>query len=55
MNWKTTATGAVAVLMGIGHLISHLMTGDTTMSVVWADISGIVAGVGLVFAQDAHK
>ncbi len=45
-NWKTGATGVAAILLAAADYASH-----GTLS--QADIMGVLAGFGLVAAQDA--
>ncbi len=51
-NWKTTFLGAGAFLGALSSILTHLANGDT--SSLAHDVPIILAGVGLVFAQD-HK
>ena len=52
-NWKTTATGVIAIIIALLGATSALLTGHTPD---WsAVIAAVVAGVGLVHAQDATK
>ena len=50
-NWRTTLAGLGAVSLGLGHLLTHLAAGDT--STLATDLPAIIAGVGLLFGEDA--
>lgn len=55
-NWKTTAAGIAAVLIGVGDFIK-LIFGDAEVS--FADVQvrweAIAMGVGLILARDSDK
>lgn len=51
-NWKTTAAGVGAALTALGHLVTHLSSGDT--STIMADVPLILAGLGLIFGADSR-
>jgi hypothetical protein len=51
-NWKTTAAGAAAILTALADMATALSHGSISGNLS-ADIAGILAGVGLVFAKDA--
>lgn len=53
MNIKTTAVGIGVLALAVGHFLTDLATGTSTMNTIWADIGGIVTGAGFVFAKDA--
>lgn len=46
-NWKTTAAGALSILLGVAGLLGIKGGSDPTAS--WGMI---VAGVGLIFGKD---
>lgn len=52
MNWKTTASGALMVLVGVASLLG-LNFGGTPMSPD-AAIASIMGGLGLIFAKDSN-
>ncbi len=51
-NWKTTATGAAGVLAGVAALLTQLTSGSPDGAVLMTSITGIITGVGLIFAKD---
>lgn len=51
-NWKTTFLGAGAFFGALGNTLTHLAQGDT--STLAHDVPILLAGIGLIFAQD-HK
>ena len=50
-NWKTTAAGGAAVLGVVVHVLNAVSTGDFS-GIGAADITSLIAGVGLLFAKD---
>ena len=52
-SWKTTLAGVGAILGSLGALAKGIADGDKTL--IGTSISGIVAGVGLIFARDNNK
>jgi hypothetical protein len=51
-NWKTTAAAAAAVFTALADMATALSHG-TISGNLSADLAGILAGVGLIFAKDA--
>ena len=49
-NWKTTIAGIGAALAAVSHLLLAIKSGDTSSLV--ADVTAIMAGIGLIFAKD---
>lgn len=52
-NWKTTAAGIAAICTALADIATGIAHGTITTNLA-ADISGIVVGVGLIFARDSH-
>lgn len=52
VNWKTTASGVLSILLGVAALLG-VHVGDATITPD-AAIAMIVAGVGLIFAKDGN-
>lgn len=51
-NWKTTSMGLAAIASALGDFFTAAGHGQITGNLT-ADITGIVAGIGLIFAGDA--
>jgi len=50
-NWKTTATGIIAIVSAVLSAASGLLSGH---AVDWTSvIAAVSAGIGLIHAQDA--
>jgi hypothetical protein len=49
-SWKTMVAGIVAVLAGVGGILTHLI--DGTPIDLTVHFGEIMAGVGLIFAKD---
>ena len=52
-SWKTTVAGVAAVLGAVALALKALADGDYATFV--GSLSGIAAGVGLLFARDNDK
>lgn len=52
MNWKTTTTGILTVLISAASIVKAFLTGGTIVDLP-THIAAITAGLGLVFAKDA--
>jgi len=48
-NWKTTGSGIIMIVLGIGGLLG--IKGGTDPSVA---VTSIVGGLGLIFAKDKN-
>ena len=51
-NWKTTAAGVAAILTALADMVTALSQGSISGTLT-ADVTGIIAGLGLIFAKDA--
>lgn len=54
-NWKTTSAGVLAIIGGITRLVFAIQNKDLTEEAVMTVATGILAGVGLLFARDFNK
>jgi len=52
MNWKTSATGVLGALISILTITKAVLSGQPFDPAL---LTGIVTGIGLVFAADAKK
>ncbi len=52
-NWKTTASGAGAVLIGVLSLLGIKVTGQAPID-PQAALAMIIGGFGLIFAKDGN-
>lgn len=52
-SWKTTATGAGAILVALGSLLQAHFDGDPlTVPNYEVALAAILSGLGLIFARD---
>lgn len=51
-NWKTTAAGLGAIFTALADVAQAAAHGTITGNLA-ADATGIIAGVGLIFAKDS--
>jgi hypothetical protein len=54
INWKTTTAGLAAILTAAGDVITQFTTGHWDPGRLMADWTGLVAGIGLIFAKDGN-
>jgi len=54
MNWKTSITGILTVLISAASIAKSLLDGSSINDLP-THIAAITAGLGLVFAKDAAK
>ena len=55
-NWKTTATGIVAVAVAVLSAVKSVIDNDpATVLDIGTTIAAITAGIGLIAAKDAEK
>jgi hypothetical protein len=54
INWKTTLAGTTAILTAVGDALTQLTTGHWDPGRLMADWTGLVAGIGLIFAKDGN-
>jgi hypothetical protein len=52
MNWKTTATGVLGALISILTITKAVLSGQPFDPAL---VTGIITGIGLIFAADAKK
>ena len=52
VNWKTTASGAAAILAVVADLATSYGTGRPPN--IEADLAGFMTGIGLLFAKDGN-
>jgi hypothetical protein len=53
-SWKTTAGGLAAILGGIGVIANMYATGGWDLHGLGTAVTGIGAGVGLLWAKDSN-
>ena len=53
LNWRTTAMGVGSIMAGVGDLISQLGDGHLRSEQLGPDITGILLGLGFLFARDS--
>lgn len=51
-NWKTTAAGLGAICAALADVLTAASHGTITGNLA-ADATGVIAGVGLIFAKDS--
>lgn len=54
MNWKTTVTGILTLLISAASVARSLIAGEALVDIP-THIAAITAGIGLIFAKDANK
>ena len=53
MSWKTTTTGAVAIIMAVCGALKVLVDDNPAPNPDWpAPIAAVMAGIGLITARD---
>lgn len=52
MNWKTTTTGILTLLISVASVVKSFLDGSGVNDVP-THIAAITAGLGLIFAKDA--
>jgi hypothetical protein len=52
-NWKTTSTGIVMVAGAIAAIVFR--TGPITAELFTGSLTGLLGGIGLIFAKDFDK
>ena len=52
-NWKTTSLGLLAILGAIVAIIFATIGKAVTQELIMTSITGILAGIGLIFAKDS--
>ena len=55
INWKTSAAGAIPILLAVVDLLQMLTSGHFDQAHLLADFGAFAAGFGLVGAQDGKK
>ena len=55
INWKTSAAGAIPILLAVVDILQQLTSGHFDQTHLYADLGAFAAGFGLVGAQDAKK
>jgi hypothetical protein len=55
INWKTSAAGAIPILLACVDILQQLTSGHFDQTHLYADLGAIAAGFGLVGAQDSKK
>jgi hypothetical protein len=55
LNWRTSAAGAVPILLALADLLNQLTSGHLDPNHLYADLGAISMGLGLVGAQDGRK
>lgn len=54
-SWKTSATGAGAILVAVGQVLTATGEGRDWLSALGAALPAIIAGLGLLCARDNDK
>lgn len=54
MNWKTSVTGILTVIISGASIVRSLLSGETVIDLP-THIAAITAGFGLLFAKDNNK
>jgi hypothetical protein len=52
LNWKTTSAGILAIVGAIVGLVFAIINKNLTPEVIMACVTGILGGIGLLFAKD---
>jgi len=53
-SWKTSFAGLALILGAVADVVTQLSTGALDLNRLWADVTGIITGVGLLFAKDGN-
>jgi hypothetical protein len=54
INWKTTSLGIMAIITAVTTLIFGILKGPVTPELITGCASGILLGIGLLFAKDKN-
>jgi len=54
-NWKTTSAGIAAITTAVVHLVYSIKAGTANEAAWEVAITGILIGIGLLFAGDASQ
>lgn len=54
-NWKTTSTGIMAIIGALTRLGFAIKNKDLNEEAIMTVTTGILAGLGLIFARDFNK
>lgn len=52
MNWKTSVTGILTVIISAASVVRALLNGEAVVDIP-THVAAITAGLGLIFAKDA--
>jgi len=55
VNWKTTSTGLLSIMLSVVHLVTTVKAGTANENTWAASLTGILTGVGLLVAGDAAQ
>src|ERR1043166_8184385 len=55
LNWRTSAAGAVPILLALADLLNQLTSGHLDPNHLYADLGAISMGLGLVGGRDGRK
>lgn len=55
VNWKTSAAGAIPILLACVDILQMISSGHFDQTHLYADLGAFAAGFGLVGAQDSKK
>lgn len=55
VNWKTTSAGVLAIIGGLTRLAFAIRNKDLTEESIATVSTGILGGIGLIFARDYNK
>jgi len=51
-DWKTTSAGILAIVSALVAIIYAATTGNVSSELIVGAVTGILAGIGLLFAKD---
>ena len=52
-NWKTTSAGIILIASSLVGLYFKIKSGEVSEVVVTGALTGIIGGIGLIYAKDA--
>lgn len=52
-NWKTTSAGIILIASSLIGLYFKIKSGEVSEVIVTGAITGIIGGIGLIYAKDA--
>jgi hypothetical protein len=52
-SWKTTSAGIIGIVGGIIRLLFAIRSGNFSEEAIMTSVTGIVGGLGFLFAKDS--